>query len=124
MLGFEFTIAKSPYTLLLREEKLRGSQGFREIWDADDPLNQLSKRRREARCGWINQDEQVSSVVIIYLFSNEISRYFGVHIHFKFGLGRTIVVASLVKLKFSILQFLGEVFSLGKICATIHVMRH
>jgi hypothetical protein len=26
MLGFEFNIAKSPYTLLLREEKLRGSQ--------------------------------------------------------------------------------------------------
>jgi hypothetical protein len=38
MLGFEFRIAKSLYTLLLREEKLRGAQGFREIWDADDPL--------------------------------------------------------------------------------------
>jgi hypothetical protein len=57
MLGFEFNIAKSPYTLLLREEKLRGSQAFREIWDADYPLDQLSKRRREARYGWINQDE-------------------------------------------------------------------
>jgi hypothetical protein len=30
MLGFEFNIAKSPYTLLLREEELPGSQGFRE----------------------------------------------------------------------------------------------
>jgi hypothetical protein len=57
MLGFEFNIAKSPYTLLLREEKLRGSQRFREISDADYPLDQLSKRRREARYGWINQDQ-------------------------------------------------------------------
>jgi hypothetical protein len=57
MLGFEFNIAKSPYTLLLREEKLRGSQGFREIWNADYPLDQLSKRRREARYEWINQNE-------------------------------------------------------------------
>jgi hypothetical protein len=57
MLEFEFIIAKSPDTVLLREEKLRASQGFREIWDADDPLDHLSKRRREARYGWINQDE-------------------------------------------------------------------
>jgi hypothetical protein len=57
MLGFEFNITKSPYTPLLQEEKLRGSQGVREIWDADDLLNRLSKRRREARYGWINQDE-------------------------------------------------------------------
>jgi hypothetical protein len=31
MLRFEFHIAKSPYTLLLREEELRGSQGFQEL---------------------------------------------------------------------------------------------
>jgi hypothetical protein len=31
MLGFEFSIAKSPYTLLIREEKLRGSHRFREF---------------------------------------------------------------------------------------------
>jgi hypothetical protein len=57
MLGLQFNIAKSPYTLLLRGEKLRGSQGFRGISEADYPLDQLSKRRREARYGWINQDE-------------------------------------------------------------------
>jgi hypothetical protein len=57
MLGFEFNITKSPHTLLLRDEKLRGSQGFRETWDADYPLDQLSKRYREARYGWINKDE-------------------------------------------------------------------
>jgi hypothetical protein len=35
MLEFECNTAKSPYTLLLREEKLHGSQRFREIWDTD-----------------------------------------------------------------------------------------
>jgi hypothetical protein len=55
MLGFVFSIAESPYTLLLREEKLRGSEAFREIWDADYPVDRLSKRRRESRYGWINQ---------------------------------------------------------------------
>jgi hypothetical protein len=57
MLGFDFNIAKSPCGLLLLEEKLGGNQGFREIWDADYPLDQLSKRLREARYGWITQDE-------------------------------------------------------------------
>jgi hypothetical protein len=57
MLGFQFHIANSPYTLLLREEKLGGSQGFRDIWDGDHSLDQLSKKRREARYGWINHDK-------------------------------------------------------------------
>jgi hypothetical protein len=57
MLGFEFDITKSLYTLLLWEEKLRGSERFRDIWDADSPLDQLSKKRQKARCGWIKQDE-------------------------------------------------------------------
>jgi hypothetical protein len=57
MLGLEFDLTQTPYTLLFREEKLRQSQGFREMWEADDHLDQLSKRRREARYGWINQDE-------------------------------------------------------------------
>jgi hypothetical protein len=34
MLGFELNIAKSPDTLLLQEEKLRGSRKFPKIWDA------------------------------------------------------------------------------------------
>jgi hypothetical protein len=60
MLGFEFNITKSPYILLLREEKLRASQGFRDIRDADHPLDQRWKRRREVRYGWINQDESLN----------------------------------------------------------------
>jgi hypothetical protein len=54
MLGFEFDIAKSPYSLLRREEKLRGSQG---TWDVDCLLDEISKRRRKIRYGWINHDK-------------------------------------------------------------------
>jgi hypothetical protein len=54
MLGLEFNITQTPYTLLFREDKLRRSRGFEEIWEAKYPLDQLSKRGREARYGWIN----------------------------------------------------------------------
>jgi hypothetical protein len=58
LLGLEFNITQIPYPLLFREDKLRRSQGFQEIWEANYPLDQLSERRREARYGWINQDEE------------------------------------------------------------------
>jgi hypothetical protein len=57
LLGLEFNITQTPYTLLFRENKLRRSQGFQEIWEGNCPLDQLSKRCREAQYGWINQDE-------------------------------------------------------------------
>jgi hypothetical protein len=57
LLGIEFNIPQTPYTVLFREDKLRRSQWFQEIWEANSPLDQLSKRRREAQCRWINQDE-------------------------------------------------------------------
>jgi hypothetical protein len=39
LLGLEFNIAQTPYTLLFREDMLRRSQGFQEIWEADYPLD-------------------------------------------------------------------------------------
>jgi hypothetical protein len=57
LLGLELNITQTPYTLLFREDKLCRSPGFQEIWEADYPLDQLSKKRRKARYGWINQDE-------------------------------------------------------------------
>jgi hypothetical protein len=48
LLGLEFNITQTPYTLLLREDNLRRSQRFQEIWEANYPLDQLSTRRREA----------------------------------------------------------------------------
>jgi hypothetical protein len=47
LLGLEFNITQTPYTLLFREDKLRRSQGFHEIWEANYHLDQLSKKRRE-----------------------------------------------------------------------------
>jgi hypothetical protein len=58
LLELEFNITQTPYSLLFREDKLHRSQGFQEIWEANYDLDQLSKRRREARYGWIKQDEQ------------------------------------------------------------------
>jgi hypothetical protein len=59
-IGFEFNITQTPCTLLLQEEKLRQSQGFRAIWDADNSMDQLWKRRREARYGWIMQRDSIN----------------------------------------------------------------
>jgi hypothetical protein len=94
MLGFEFNVAKSPYIVLFQEERLRGSHGFREIWDADSPLDELSKRCRDVRGGLI----RASTFVIRFI------------IHFTFGLGAT----SVVKLQSSILHSLQKVLSFGK----------
>jgi hypothetical protein len=57
LFGLEFNITQTPYTLLFREDTLRRSQRFQEIWETNYPLNQLSKRRREAQYGCFNQDE-------------------------------------------------------------------
>jgi hypothetical protein len=57
LLGFAFNIPQTLYTLLFRKDKLPRNQRFQEIWEANCPLDQLSKRRREAQYGWINQDE-------------------------------------------------------------------
>jgi hypothetical protein len=38
---FEFHTANEPYRLLFKEEKLRESGGFRELWWIDFPLDQL-----------------------------------------------------------------------------------
>jgi hypothetical protein len=86
MLGLEFDVTQNPYTLLFWEEKSRQSQGFREIWVADYPLDQLSKRRREARYGWINQDEQIKAIVGFFHSLNEIPRYLELNFHFTFGI--------------------------------------
>jgi hypothetical protein len=56
-IGFSYDIAQNPYGLLFDEGKLRQSPGFVELWERDTPLESLSKRRREAKFGWINEPE-------------------------------------------------------------------
>jgi hypothetical protein len=48
LFGLEFNITQTSDALLFREDKLSRSQGFQEIWEANHPLDQLSKRDREA----------------------------------------------------------------------------
>jgi hypothetical protein len=57
MTGFSFNINTEPYTLAFEEEKLRQSGGFREIWDLNFPLENMSARRRRSKFGWINEEE-------------------------------------------------------------------
>jgi hypothetical protein len=56
-IGFEFDTEAEPYRLLFNEERLRQSEGFRELWSIDFPLDQLSSRRRNTRFGWINKQK-------------------------------------------------------------------
>jgi hypothetical protein len=60
LLGLEFNVIQTRPTLLFREDKLRRSQRFQDIWEANYPLDQLSKRRREGRYGRINQDSRAN----------------------------------------------------------------
>jgi hypothetical protein len=46
MLVLELDVTQTPYTLLFREEKLRQNQGFREIWEADNPWTDSPKEER------------------------------------------------------------------------------
>jgi hypothetical protein len=54
---FELDTEAEPYRLLFNEEKLRQSEGFRELWLIDFPLDQLSSRRQNTRSGWISKQE-------------------------------------------------------------------
>jgi hypothetical protein len=56
-IGFSYDIAQNLYGLVFNKEKLRQSPGFVELWERDTPLESLSKRRREAKFGWINEPE-------------------------------------------------------------------
>jgi hypothetical protein len=58
---FEFNSEAEPYRLLFSEEKLRQSEGFRELCSIDFPVDQLSRQRQRqrqnARFDWINKQE-------------------------------------------------------------------
>jgi hypothetical protein len=55
---FSCDIAQNPYGLLFDEEKLRQSRGFVELWERDTPLENLLKRRREGKFGWITSQNK------------------------------------------------------------------
>jgi hypothetical protein len=47
----------NPYGLFFDEKKLWQSPDFAALWERATPLESLSKRRREAKFGWINKSE-------------------------------------------------------------------
>jgi hypothetical protein len=56
---FEFDTEAEPCQLSFNKEKLKQSEGFRESWLIDFPLDQLSSRRQKqnTRFSWINKQE-------------------------------------------------------------------
>jgi hypothetical protein len=52
---FSYDISHEPYKLLFDEEKFRQIRGFLELWERDVPVDSLSRRRQQARFGWINE---------------------------------------------------------------------
>jgi hypothetical protein len=72
---FEFHTEAEPYRLLFNEEKLRQSEGFRERWSIDCPLDQLSSRRQNARFDWINKQESSDLAQTDVSFINQVPRY-------------------------------------------------
>jgi hypothetical protein len=43
--------------LVFEEGKLRSSEGFPEPWDKNVSLEELTKKRRNANVGWINEEQ-------------------------------------------------------------------
>jgi hypothetical protein len=56
-IGLIYDIEQIPYGLLFDGEKLRQSPGFVALWERNTPLESLSRRRQNAKFGWINKPE-------------------------------------------------------------------
>jgi hypothetical protein len=56
-IGLTDDIEQIPYGLFFDEEKLRQRSGFVELWERNTPLESLSRRRQNAKFGWINKQE-------------------------------------------------------------------
>jgi hypothetical protein len=56
-IGLIYNIVGGIQRILFDEIILRESGSFRELWDIDFPVENLSRRRQNARFGWINRPE-------------------------------------------------------------------
>jgi hypothetical protein len=56
-IGLSYGLVYGVHRVSFNEITLRESNGFRELWDVDFPLGNLSSRRRNARSDWINKPE-------------------------------------------------------------------
>jgi hypothetical protein len=57
------------------EMSLRKSEGFKELWDIDFPVGNLSPIRQSSTFGWINEPEQNGTDPSFSNFSDEAGRY-------------------------------------------------
>jgi hypothetical protein len=75
VIGFEFDTEPEPYRLLFNGEKLRQSEGCRELWFIDFPWDQLSSRRQNVRFDWINKQEESDLAQMKVSFIDQMPRY-------------------------------------------------
>jgi hypothetical protein len=73
--GVEFDTEAEPYRLLFNEEKLRQSEGFRELRSINFPLDQLSSRRQNTRFDWINKQEESDLAQTDVSFIDQVPTY-------------------------------------------------
>lgn len=53
--GFTIDTSKNPHRLIFDENLLKDNPGFKELWDANIPIEMLSTRRRNHKFGWLNE---------------------------------------------------------------------
>jgi hypothetical protein len=54
-IGFTHDIEQSQYAMLFDKEKPRQSPGFTELCERDTPLGSMSRRRQNAKFGWMDE---------------------------------------------------------------------
>jgi hypothetical protein len=86
-IGFTPDIEQSPCGLLLDEQKRRQSPGLMELWENDRSLESLSKRRQNAKLGWINESEKIDLIHISYRFEIQNQRDAANHLAEKVSIG-------------------------------------
>ena len=53
--GFVNDTSKNPHRLIFDENLLKENPGFKELYDANVSIEQLSTRRQNHKFGWINE---------------------------------------------------------------------
>jgi hypothetical protein len=57
-IGVKYLVVDGVQRVSFDGMTLRESEGFKELWDIDFPLANLSPRRQSCKFGWIKEPEQ------------------------------------------------------------------
>jgi hypothetical protein len=57
-IGLKYLVVDGVQRVSFDEMTLRENEAFKELWDIDLPVGNLSPRRQSCKSGWINEPEQ------------------------------------------------------------------